>query len=160
MKTALAADVLDRLRNTTNNKQELDEIYGQAEPMQCSELIGDWRGYMLPHGWIVLAWMLKAFSRTIWYGKRFITVDDVQALILKIGSLRFRVPFFGAARLLDEEHSGKMSAAMQYKHLPVIDYMRKVDDDTVLGAWTTFGAFTAYFVLMRQRDDFPNGPHV
>jgi hypothetical protein len=54
------------------------------------------------------------------------------------------------ARLRDVEYRGKVSVAMIYDHLPIIDAFRSVDADTVLGAMDRRGdARPFYFVLRR-----------
>lgn len=147
--SATAGIVLQQLEKSTSSKSSLDALYQQCEPMRCHELIGHWRGYLLPHAPAIFAALFKALSRAVWYGKHFVSVDSVQAAVLRVGGLRFGVPYFGAARLRDMQHAGEQTAAMQYKHLPMVDYMRKADNDTVLGVWTVMGRFVAYFVLTR-----------
>jgi hypothetical protein len=65
--------------------------------------------------------------------------------------LRARAP---RARLRDLEFRGKVSAAMVYDHLPIIDMFRWVDDDTLLGVMDLRGLRDPYFfVLRRDRDE-------
>jgi hypothetical protein len=53
------------------------------------------------------------------------------------------------ARLRDVEHRGKVSAAMVYDHLPIIDHFRAVDDTTLLGVMDLRGAPPYAFLLTR-----------
>lgn len=48
------------------------------------------------------------------------------------------------------QENAQTTVAMQYKHLPVVDFFRKVDDDIALGRWTMRGKFIMYFVLVRE----------
>jgi len=61
--------------------------------------------------------------------------------------LRTRKP---RARLRDVEFRGKVSAAMIYDHLPIIDVFRRVDEDTLLGAMDQRGAEQLYFFVLRR----------
>jgi len=55
------------------------------------------------------------------------------------------------ARLREMAHRGRVSAAMVYDQLPIIDVFRRMDDDTVLGLMDQKGsARTFFFVLRRQ----------
>ncbi|WP_211232471.1 DUF4334 domain-containing protein [Thermocrispum municipale] len=77
-------------------------------------------------------------------------VDRVRkALPVLRPALRTRKP---RARLRDVEYRGKVSAAMVYDHLPIIDNFRRVDEDTLLGAMDQRGAEQPYFFLLyRER---------
>jgi hypothetical protein len=54
------------------------------------------------------------------------------------------------ARLRAVEHRGVVTAAMVYDHLPIIDFFRRVDDDTLLGAMDLRGSAPYYFVLTKD----------
>ena len=54
------------------------------------------------------------------------------------------------ARLRAVEHRGVVTAAMVYDHLPIIDFFRRVDDDTLLGVMDLRGAPPYYFVIARE----------
>jgi len=54
------------------------------------------------------------------------------------------------ARLRAVEHRGVVTAAMVYDHLPIIDFFRRVDDDTLLGVMDLRGSVPYYFVLTRD----------
>lgn len=61
-------------------------------------------------------------------------------------ALRTRQP---RARLRAIEFRGKVSAAMVYDHLPIIDVFRRVDQHTLLGAMDQRGAPQPYFFTLR-----------
>lgn len=61
--------------------------------------------------------------------------------------LRTRAP---RARLRDLEYRGKLSAAMVYDHLPIIDIFRLVDDKTLLGVMDMRGMPDPLFFILRR----------
>lgn len=54
------------------------------------------------------------------------------------------------ARLRDLEYRGKVSAAMIYDHLPIIDIFRRVDQDTLLGVMDQRDAEQPYFFALHR----------
>lgn len=54
------------------------------------------------------------------------------------------------ARLRNLEFRGKVSAAMIYDHLPIIDVFRRVDDATLLGVMDLRGVDQPYFFVLRR----------
>ena len=54
------------------------------------------------------------------------------------------------ARLRNVEYRGKVSAAMVYDQLPIIDIFRQVDDETLLGAMDQRGAPQPYFFVLTR----------
>ena len=54
------------------------------------------------------------------------------------------------ARLRMTEYRGKVSAAMIYDDLPILDVFRKVDDDTVIGAMDIRGHRKPFFFTLRR----------
>ncbi|MFF0492267.1 DUF4334 domain-containing protein [Nocardia sp. NPDC003482] len=54
------------------------------------------------------------------------------------------------ARLRNVEFRGKISAAMIYDHLPIIDIFRLVDDQTLLGVMDLRGMPEPYFFILRR----------
>ncbi|WP_280272879.1 DUF4334 domain-containing protein [Nocardia wallacei] len=54
------------------------------------------------------------------------------------------------ARLRDLEFRGKVSAAMIYDDLPIIDVFRLVDDETLLGVMDLRGMTDPYFFVLRR----------
>ncbi|MFI2560351.1 DUF4334 domain-containing protein [Nocardia farcinica] len=61
-------------------------------------------------------------------------------------ALRARRP---RARLRHVEYRGKVSAAMVYDHLPIIDVFRRVDEHTLLGVMDQRDAPQPYFFTLR-----------
>ena len=54
------------------------------------------------------------------------------------------------ARLRDVEHRGVVSAAIVYDHLPIIDHLRAVDSDTLLGMMDLRSSPEPYFFVLRR----------
>ena len=54
------------------------------------------------------------------------------------------------ARLRKAEYRGKVTVGMIYDQAPIIDYFRKVDDDTLLGAMDRRGDPGTYFFVLRR----------
>ena len=52
------------------------------------------------------------------------------------------------ARLRNLEHRGKVSAAMMYDQLPIIDVFRRIDDTTLLGLMDVRAAAQPYFFVL------------
>lgn len=61
--------------------------------------------------------------------------------------LRTRVP---RARLRNLEHRGRVSAAMIYDQLPIIDVFRRVDADTLLGVMDARAIRQPYFFILTR----------
>lgn len=110
-----------------------------------------------------------------WFGMRLPDDDNVDTLLYRNGdgglfatdpaavatSIAEDVPDVTAIRSLVEatnpvacmrmvEYRGTLSAAVVYKRQPIIDYLRRIDDNTVLGAVELTGPrLTKHFVLSR-----------
>jgi hypothetical protein len=71
------------------------------------------------------------------------------ARLLKVvePAVRTRTP---RARLRNVEHRGKVSAAMIYDHLPIVDVFRRVDERTLLGIMDMRGQDQPYFFVLRR----------
>ena len=55
-----------------------------------------------------------------------------------------------SARLRMVEHRGKVSAAMVYDRLPIVDVFRRIDDDTLLGVMDMKGSPQPFFFRLRR----------
>ncbi|WP_183093976.1 DUF4334 domain-containing protein [Nocardioides stalactiti] len=55
------------------------------------------------------------------------------------------------ARLRAVEYRGVVTAGMVYDHLPIIDFFRRVDDDTLLGVMDLRGSTPYVFILQADR---------
>lgn len=129
--------------------EELDEFFASLEPVKIGEMIGKWRGGYFPTGETWLELFLRDFLICKWYGKTFVAKNKVKALVFSFLGMKFNMPFFGAAVLREIEFSGKISAAMIYSYLPIIDNFRKADDKTVMGIMEIKGKTGVYFYLQK-----------
>jgi hypothetical protein len=55
------------------------------------------------------------------------------------------------ARLREITHRGRVSAAMVYDQLPIIDVFRRLDDDTVLGLMDQKESEQTFFFVLRRQ---------
>ncbi len=129
--------------------QKLDEYFASLEPVEIAEMIGKWQGGYFPTGKSWLEIFLKDFIVCKWYGKTFLTNDKVKALIFTFLGIKFNIPG-GTAILRKVEFRDKISAAMIYNYLPIIDNFRKIDNNTVMGIMEVKGRISLYFYLKRQ----------
>jgi hypothetical protein len=63
------------------------------------------------------------------------------------------------ARLRNLEHRGKVSAAMVYDQLPIIDVFRRIDDTTLLGLMDMRAAAQPYFFVLTCDSPGPGQRH-
>ncbi|WP_409484619.1 DUF4334 domain-containing protein [Arsenicicoccus dermatophilus] len=56
------------------------------------------------------------------------------------------------ARLRPVEHRGVVSTAIAYDHQPIVDHLRRVDEDILLGLMDLRGSQPLYFLLHREPD--------
>lgn len=126
----------------------LDALFDRLAPVPVAALVGRWAGRAFPTG-DVWAWLLRPRPLLRWHGKRFASADRVDALVVRALGLTFAAPL-GAAVLRPVEFRGRVSAAMIYRWLPIIDHFRAVDADTVMGVMETRGRIGAYFALRRE----------
>jgi len=127
---------------------KLDEFFASLEPVKAEELIGDWLGGYFPTGSKMEFW-LKDFILFKWYGKSFLTPNDVLALIVSFLGIKFNIPG-GTAVIRELKFRDKISTSMIYNYLPIIDHFRKVDDNTVMGIMDCKGKISIYFYLKRR----------
>ncbi|KXO99286.1 DUF4334 domain-containing protein [Tsukamurella tyrosinosolvens] len=135
---------------------ELAGLFAQLEPVSIAFLLGDWRGGELPSGHP----MDGSLGRARWYGKSFVSENDVQPLVcLDEHGEKFSNVALGKGeatlRLIDFD--GTVTASMVYDGQPVIDHFAKVDDDTVMGVMTGKKLAAPYFYFYLERDTRP-GP--
>jgi hypothetical protein len=152
--------------------EEAYAIFDSLEPTEIDSLFGTWKGAEFPSGHPVDG----SLADSGWFGKRFKDADTVDPLLFYKSD---RETFFAAdplkkfaasargvtdiadvqqeietsaptARLRKVEYRGKVTVAMIYDQAPIIDYFRKVDDDTLLGAMDRRGDKGTYFFVLHQ----------
>jgi len=147
-------------------------IFDSLEPVSVEFLHGTWKGAEFPSGHANDG--LLASSG--WYGKRFNDRNSVDPLLYytadkngifaadplakakasargvdDISAIREEVETDKpTARLRQVEYRGITTTAMIYDQRPIIDYFRKVDSDTVLGAMDIRGDESTYFFVLRR----------
>ena len=127
---------------------ELEAFYEQLAPVTNNEMHGEWRGGYITSGGFI-DFTLKDFGFYGWIGKHFHSDDRVYALMHQLFGFQFNFPLIGGARIREIDYRGKVSSAMIYNHLPIIDHFRRVDDDTLMGVMDVKGKTVLYFYLYR-----------
>lgn len=156
-------------------------VFDQLEPVDLEEMLGSWRGEGYPTGHpldgLLEAWhwqgkrfdSLEEVHPLVFTGPGGgpVRVDPSR---LPIGLLR--APWVGrlaplgglfpwlaplvstrasAARLRATLHRGKVSAAMVYDALPIVDVFRRLDGQTLLGVMDCKGMEQPFFFLLRRQ---------
>jgi hypothetical protein len=127
--------------------EELDGLFSGLEPVEINEMMGKWQGGFFPTGNKMEIW-LKDFSVLKWFGKYFLSPNNVKALVYSILGFKINLPL-GTAVLRRMEFRGKLSTSMFYNYLPIIDNFRKVDSNTLMGIMEVKGRSTIYFYLIK-----------
>ena len=151
---------------------EAYQIFDGLQPVFIETLAGTWKGEEFPSGHPNDGLLAESG----WFGKRFTDADTVDPLLFYKHD---RKSFFAAdpikkfrasaegvkniasvqkeietseptARLRKVEYRGKVTTAMIYDQAPIIDYFRKVDENTLLGAMDRRGDKGTYFFVLRR----------
>ena len=146
-------DVKSRFDALSSQKQPVEfdvlaDFYAELEPVSSEEIMGDWRGGMFKTGKLIDL-TLKDYGVYSWVGKNFISQNKVKALMHQVFGWQFNIPLLGNAQVRQLEFRGKVSVAMIYDHLPIIDYFRRVDENTLMGVMDYKGAVPLYFYLYK-----------
>ncbi|MFC1645225.1 DUF4334 domain-containing protein [Patescibacteria group bacterium] len=139
----------DLLANkNTVSKKELELFFDQLEPITPQELSGIWRGGFFPTG-SLMEFFISDFIIFKWYGKKFISKDNAKALLFSFFGIKLSIPI-GNSFLKEINFKGKNSTSIIYKHLPIIDYLRKVNKNTLMGIMEMNGKIKIYFYLQKN----------
>lgn len=130
------------------HKDALLARYITLGPVTVEQMLGRWRGGVWNTGGVFAA-LLGSVG---WYGKVFRSAGDVDALVfqrsaaplgvlVRLLCVPWRLPEdrslsrhpLGAARLETRALYGVQSVAMCYRHLPIADHFRRIDDRRVMG---------------------------
>ncbi|MCK4799720.1 DUF4334 domain-containing protein [Candidatus Parcubacteria bacterium] len=128
--------------------KELDKFFDDLEPVSVEEMLGSWHGGFFPTG-SKMEILLKDFIIFRWYGKKYLNSNKVKALIFSFLGIKFNIPG-GTAVLRELKFRNKISSAMIYDYLPIIDNFRKVDSNAVMGIMTIRGRERIYFYLEKE----------
>lgn len=106
--------------------EQLSALFDQLAPVTAEFMIGTWRGGKFDGG--------STPDPIGWFGKRFSSRDHVDPLLVH-GPNQSVTVFrkLGDARLREVAFRGKLSASLIYDKQPIMDYFRKVSDETVIG---------------------------
>ncbi|KAJ7576977.1 hypothetical protein C8J56DRAFT_1061690 [Mycena floridula] len=132
--------------------KDLDAVYDRLEAVSPSFLIGEWTGRAKK---FVCTERLKQVR---WAGKDFHSEEDVDPIMVydEKGS-RVWSADHGKARIREIKFRGVVSAAMVYDVLPIIDYFRYVDENTVCGVMDAkgvpeeLGSYHFYLVRLQPK---------
>lgn len=130
--------------------EELDIFFEGLDSVDINEISGEW----------VVKYICAREAKTFWeklikyfpvfkvYSKDFSDMNNVKAWIFRILKIKFYFP--GANAILKNiNYRGKFSTSMVYKHLPIIDNFRKIDEDTIMGIMEVKGKTALYFYLKK-----------
>lgn len=131
---------------------DLDDYFESLLPLDLNDMIGNWKGGYFPTGSSFDKY-LKKRPMLHWYGKRFKDENTVNALMMQAGAKKFSLPIVGSAVIRRLEFKGKLSVAMIYNYLPIIDHFRKIDDGTLMGIMTIKGRTEVYFYLQKVKEE-------
>ncbi|NQX68003.1 DUF4334 domain-containing protein [Paenibacillus alba] len=148
------------VRNRQADVNTAYEIFDQLEAVDLQTLEGTWEGSEFPTGH-PLDGMLTACQ---WYGKQFLDPDNVHPLLFfkEDGTVFSGDPVQAfttrtivatdrpSARMRKVEYRNKVSAAMLYDNLPVIDHYRKVNDKLLLGVMDSKWMAKPYFYYLER----------
>ena len=89
-----------------------------------------------------------------WAGKTIFNKDLVHMLefsaVNRIPTPKFPLPMLGNAFLGRDDYEGKVSMAFCYKYLPIVDHLRQIDDETLIGKMTIGNITVIYFTLHKN----------
>jgi len=123
---------------------ELDQFFASLDSVDIEETLGFWKGGYLK-GWEIF---FRNYILFHWFGKYFFSAEEIRAQVWSI--LGFKISFgLGNSRLRRVEFRNKVSTALIYNYLPLIDHFRKVDDETLMGIMEIKGRIVVYFYLQR-----------
>jgi hypothetical protein len=140
-------------------------LFDALEAVELEELLGVWKGRELRTGH-PLDGVMKKLK---WYGKAFHDAENVDPLLFELPGGKIAAvdpaPVFegmkllkaqgGKARMRSIECRGKLSAAMVYDNLPIIDHFRKAGEGMLLGMMDRKGDRDPYFFLMEKTATVP-----
>jgi len=129
--------------NAYTSEEMMDDFLA-LDAISIEEILGMWKGGKFDGG--------KTPNLINWYGKKFISREHVEPLMIKTedGAV---VPFtkLGSAILREVYFGNKNSATIIYNNKPIMDYFRKIDDDTIIG-WGEIKGETPDFFFWLKRE--------
>lgn len=142
-------EAASRLRAMIDNSdaettESIMALFDRLDPVDTDFMLGTWKGGKFDGG--------KIPDPINWYGKRFNSANDVEPLLArKPDGTIYSFSKWGMARMREVKYRGKVSASLIYDSKPIMDYFRKIDDNTVLGLGEMKGKITFFFYLTRDK---------
>lgn len=128
---------------TVYSVDDILPLYDQLDPVDLEFMIGTWKGGKFDGG--------KPDSIN-WYGKRFNSRTDVEPLLaLNEDGTVYSFDKWGMAQMREVKFREKVSACLIYDQKPLMDYFRKVDENTVIGMGEMRDTITMVFYLVREK---------
>ena len=125
---------------------ELASVFDRLEAVDADFMLGVWRGGKFDGG--------KGPDPINWFGKRFVSRDQVDPLLVHAPNATVTVfRKLGDARLREVRFRGKTSASLIYDKQPIMDYFRRVSDDTVIGWGEVKGKDEVLFFYLTRAPD-------
>ncbi len=125
--------------------EQILPLYDLLDPVDIDFMIGTWKGGKFDGG--------KMPDPINWYGKRFNAVNDAEPLLArKPDGTIYSFDKWGMAQLREIKFRGKVSGSLIYDSKPIMDYFRKIDDNTLIGFGEMKGKPTFFFYLERVKD--------
>ena len=122
--------------------EELMPLFLKLKPVHPDDLFGTWEGGKFDGG---------LPDPINWYGKRFISMEYVEPLLITAADGSIQVyEGLGAARLREVLFENRVSATLIYDRQPIMDYFRMVNDDLIIG-WGEVKGDTPDFFFWLQR---------
>jgi hypothetical protein len=142
------AEAVARLKEMIQSGQaytteQIMPLYDQLDPVDIEFMLGTWKGGKFDAG--------KSPDPIRWYGKRFNSANNAEPLLArKPDGTIYSFDKWGMAQLREIKYRGKVSASLIYDNKPIMDYFRKIDDQTLIGLGEMKGTITFFFYLSRE----------
>lgn len=138
------ANILEMIKTgEAYSTEQILPLYDQFEGVDIDFMLGTWKGGKFDGG--------KSPDPINWYGKRFTSSENVDPLLARKpdGSI-YSFDKWGMARLREVKFRDKVSATLIYNERPIMDYFRKIDDNTIIGYGEGKGLPPFFFYLIRE----------
>jgi hypothetical protein len=152
--SSLASPWLLRMTNRAygdSRRDEVDKMWDNARPMKDIRSGFMKGGQALSWGVSGKMFFAPAMFKMSWSGKTIRTAADVSMLefeaINNIPTPKFNLNPVASATLMNGEIDGKTSMALAYNYLPIVDYLRRLDSQTVIGKMMIGNVKVLYFTL-------------